>query len=108
MISCVCRNLISNAIKYSNIDSVITISNTEDENFVTVSVIDSGVGMSEKKVAEFFKIDKVESTLGTCKEKGSGLGLILSKEFVEANHGSFELKSELKKGTTVMFTLPKK
>ena len=101
------RNLVSNAIKFSHPEGAISISVDEWQDFVEVGISDTGVGMSEEDQQKIFDISAKHSTLGTNKEKGTGLGLILCKEFAERNHGSIKVESEIGVGTTFKFTLPK-
>lgn len=103
----VLRNLISNAIKYTPENGKIFISTRERNGHVIVSVMDSGIGISKKDQKKLFKEDSNFTTLGISHEKGSGLGLLLCKEFVEKNGGKIWVDSELNKGTTFSFTLPK-
>lgn len=107
MITAVFRNLMSNAVKYTNPGGKIQISLKENGNTYEIAVSDNGVGMSELQIARLFKIGEYVSTIGTGNEKGSGLGLILCKEFVEKNQGSLNVQSELGKGSTFVVTLPK-
>jgi signal transduction histidine kinase len=100
MLNSVLRNLISNAIKFT--DRSGHIENGE----VKVSVRDNGVGMSEKNLSQLFRLDTYHTTLGTSNEKGNGLGLILCKEFVEKNGGTIGVESEEGKGSTFYFTVP--
>jgi len=102
----VLRNLISNAINHTPKDGNITIEATEnDDKYIEVKVSDNGVGISKEIISRLFKIDEDISTLGTEKEKGSGLGLILCKDFVEKNGGKIWVESELDKGSSFYFTL---
>lgn len=107
MVSSVVQNLISNAIKFSNADGVIRISQEEDEDYFYTKVEDNGIGMNNKDLMKLFRIDTHHTTLGTANEKGSGLGLVLCKELIEQNGGVITVKSELGKGTTFIFSLPK-
>ncbi|MGE5498543.1 MAG: PAS domain S-box protein, partial [Syntrophothermus sp.] len=106
MLHCVLQNLISNAIKFTNPDGKITIAATKEDGHVKVSVTDTGVGIHPASLDKLFKIDSNLSTEGTAHEKGTGLGLILCKEFIEKNGGSISVDSKLNKGTTFTFTLP--
>lgn len=101
------RNLISNAIKFTNSDGIISISVDEWKDSVEIGVYDTGVGMNKEDQEKIFDISAKHSTLGTNKEKGTGLGLILCKEFAERNHGSIKVESEIGVGTSFKFTLPK-
>jgi PAS domain S-box-containing protein len=109
MIATVFRNLINNSIKFSYLGGVVSISNMKDEtdrNKMIIRVDDNGIGMPEEKIPQLFKIDKNTSTPGTNGEIGSGLGLILCKEFVEKNGGTIWLESKLNEGSTFYFSLP--
>jgi len=107
-ISTVLRNLISNAIKFSNVNSVIKVIIKNEKDFVKTEVIDEGIGMLPEDINKLFRIDINYTTLGTEKEKGTGLGLILSNEMIEKNGGHIHVKSALGKGSTFTFTLPKR
>jgi len=101
------RNLIGNALKFSSYDGtgqVIAETKMLDD-MLEVSIIDNGTGIAENSLKNLFKLDKRISTEGTLKEKGSGLGLVFCKEFVENNGGNITVKSELGKGSTFSFTL---
>lgn len=106
MISAVLRNLISNALKYTNLNGLISIASESQAEKVIISVNDNGVGIADKEMEKLFKIDVVHSTPGTLKEKGTGLGLILCKEFLEKNKGEIWIESELNIGTKFFFSLP--
>jgi len=106
MINTVTRNLISNAIKFTNKDGVISVSSKEIHGFVEVSVSDNGVGMDELTISKLFRLDVTQTSLGTAKEIGTGLGLILCKEFIERHHGKMFVESESGKGTTIKFSIP--
>jgi signal transduction histidine kinase len=114
MIDTVIRNLASNALKFTPQGGTVTISaqctnSSKGDNgadFVQVSVIDTGIGMSQKEVDQLFRLDMNHSTLGTDREEGSGLGLIICKEMVERNGGEIWVESEVDKGTAVEFTVP--
>ena len=107
MLTTVFRNLISNAIKFSYENSRIHIKSEETGNEITISVIDKGVGISKENIQKLFRIDIHYSTTGTSEEQGSGLGLILCREFVEKHGGKIWVESEENKGSTFKFTLPK-
>ncbi|MCU4155392.1 tetratricopeptide repeat-containing sensor histidine kinase [Carboxylicivirga sp. A043] len=100
------RNLISNAIKFSRIGSVIYVTAGIKNDMIEVSVADSGVGIRQENLEKLFTVDTTFSTKGTLNEKGTGLGLVLCKEFVEINKGTIWAESELEKGSTFYFTLP--
>ena len=106
MISTILRNLISNALKFSNQGGQINISAEVKQNDVWVSVSDTGVGMSRSAIDKIFRIDSKYSTPGTQNEIGTGLGLILCKEFVEKHNGKIYIESEPDKGSKFYFTIP--
>lgn len=86
MISTIFRNLISNAIKFTKQGGEVKISAEKKSDEILISVSDNGIGIEAKRLDKLFRIDESNSTYGTDNEKGTGLGLILCKEFVE-NHG---------------------
>ncbi|UZR94245.1 sensor histidine kinase [Chondrinema litorale] len=102
----VMRNLISNAIKFSNTEKEIFIDASVEQNFVTISVKDEGLGFTEDIKDKLFRIETKHTTTGTKGEKGTGLGLKLCKEFAEVNGGKIWAESELYKGTVFYFTIP--
>ena len=106
MLTTVLRNLVSNAIKYSNSGSSITVNAHPEEDVYIISVTDTGIGISPGNLKKLFKFDEKTSTYGTDDEVGSGLGLILSKEFVEKNGGKIWVDKTSKQGTTFKFTVP--
>ncbi len=101
------RNLINNAIKFSENNGLITITAMEKDRLTTLTVQDNGTGIKVEKQQKLFDIHTNYSTDGTAGEKGTGLGLILCKEFVEKNGGNIWVKSEVGKGSIFYFTLPK-
>lgn len=106
MISTVLRNLISNAIKFTYPDGEIIISTKKNQGKLTVSVSDNGVGIPKAYIKKIFRIDENYTTSGTNEEKGTGLGLILCKEFIKKHGGEIWVESEEGIGTTFYFTLP--
>jgi two-component system, sensor histidine kinase and response regulator len=107
MILTVARNLISNALKFTHESGIVKITGKNTKNHIEIAVEDNGVGMSETDLDKIFRIDIKHSTPGTADERGSGLGLILCKEFIEKNFGVLKATSELGKGSKFSFTLPK-
>jgi len=99
-------NLINNAIKFTKHGGEVVISSEVVENKVVVSFADNGIGMKTEQLENIFRIDKSVSTPGTEKEKGTGLGLILCKEFVEMNNGIITVESQVGKGTFFYVNLP--
>jgi signal transduction histidine kinase len=106
MVKTVLRNLISNAIKYTNENGEVSIFASEKDNYVEIIVKDNGVGISPEIQKKLFKIDFLHSTPGTKNEIGTGLGLLLCKEFIELHGGSIGLESQIGKGSRFSFTLP--
>jgi signal transduction histidine kinase len=106
MISVVLRNLVFNAIKFSEKRSEIRLKASSAGSTVRIDVIDSGIGISEETKHKLFAIDKNTMQQGTEGEVGSGLGLVLCKEFVEKNDGTIWVESKLGVGSVFSFTLP--
>jgi PAS domain S-box-containing protein len=106
MISTVLRNLISNSIKFSYPDGKIFISAVIHGNEVRVEVRDFGVGINKVTIGRLFRAGESVSTTGTRNEEGTGLGLILCKEFISKHGGEIWVESEEQKGSTFSFTLP--
>jgi len=107
MINLVFRNLILNGIKFTEPGGQITVNAEANDGMYTVSITDNGVGITPEVQKILFEKTSGYSTRGTANEKGTGLGLILCKEFVEKNGGKIWLKSELGKGSTFFFTVKK-
>ena len=106
MISTVFRNLISNAIKFTHKNGAIHLNVEQDKNKLTFSIKDDGVGIPKEVLPKLFIFSESVSTRGTDNEKGTGLGLILCKEFVEKHGGKIWVESEEGEGSTFYFTLP--
>jgi signal transduction histidine kinase/tetratricopeptide (TPR) repeat protein len=106
MVISVMHNLINNAIKYSYPGGKIHIETLKVEGFAQISVIDTGIGLSPESKDKLFKYDQHFMNKGTAGETGTGLGLILCKDFVEKNGGTIGIESDLQKGSTFVFTLP--
>ena len=100
------RNLITNAIKFTPEGGSIKIDATQQGSMALINVSDTGVGMDEETKSKLFRLDVNHSSLGTSQEKGTGLGLILCKEFVEKHNGKIWVESSKGEGTTFSFTLP--
>ncbi len=107
MIRTVIRNLISNAIKFTPHGGEILVGVADGLKYYRVYVQDNGVGIKNSVQKTLFNVDSHCSTMGTDREKGTGLGLILCKEFVEKNGGTIEVESELNMGTRFLFTVKK-
>lgn len=106
MVDTIIRNLVSNAIKYTNQGGRVEIDTKTEESFALVSVKDTGIGMNEEQMLQVYDLDKKIVTKGTMKEPGTGLGLILCKEFIERHGGKIWINSEENKGSEFIFTLP--
>jgi len=107
MINTVFRNILSNAIKFTETGGRIEISVSKNtEKLTEIVVADSGVGISQENLDKLFRLDASFSTKGTANEKGTGLGLILCKDFVEKNGGAISVESELGKGAIFKIKLP--
>jgi signal transduction histidine kinase len=100
------RNLISNALKFTNSNGQVTVKLEKFESYAEISVSDTGVGITPEKIPFLFNIEQDISTYGTENEKGTGLGLLLCKELVEKQGGQIWVKSILGKGSTFYFTIP--
>jgi len=106
MLKTVMRNLVSNSIKFCKSGSTIEISIAENLEKATITILDNGVGIPEDIKGKLFDISQNHTTLGTDEEKGTGLGLIICKEFVEKQGGNIWFESELGKGSKFCFTIP--
>ncbi len=106
MIATVMRNLLTNAIKFTNKNGLIAVGVCSNNGFIELQIKDSGVGMNQKTIDKLFRLDATQTTSGTDNETGTGLGLILCKEFVEKHGGKIWVESKEDEGSTFYFTLP--
>ncbi len=106
MMNAVLRNLVSNAVKFTPPGGRVHIASVQNNGNIELSIDDNGVGMDREKLRGLFKIELNESTPGTAGEKGSGLGLLLCKEFVEKNKGHIEVESQPQQGSRFRIILP--
>lgn len=106
MIKTIIRNFLSNAIKFTHKSGKVVVRFNTEGKFLRICVDDSGVGIPEIKLKDLFRIDINHSTKGTEQETGTGIGLILCREFVKMNGGEIFAESEENKGSTFCFTLP--
>jgi signal transduction histidine kinase len=107
MLKTIFRNIIGNAIKFSFENNSIDIFSTEIENGTKIAIVDHGTGMKQEELEKLFQFDATVIKTGTQNEKGSGMGLIISKEIVEKHGGTIWVESSEGVGTTFHFTLPK-
>ena len=108
MLNTVIRNLISNAVKFTRTDDTIAISTVDRGEHCELTISDNGVGMSAENLSRLFQPNAVQSSTGTAQEQGSGLGLLLCKEFITHHSGEINVKSELDEGSIFTIILPKR
>ena len=106
MINSVIRNLVTNAVKFTHKDRKVEIQLKAREKNIEVKIVDEGIGIATEQVEKLFRIDEKFKSTGTAGEKGTGLGLIICKEFVEKNGGEITVKSAPGKGSVFSFTVP--
>ena len=106
MLETIFRNLISNAIKFTNTNGQVTISMDKERKQFVFYVKDNGIGLSSENINTLFDINSKKSTTGTHEELGTGLGLMLCKDFVEKHQGSISVHSKENEGCTFMFSIP--
>ena len=106
MVNTILRNLLSNAVKFSYSGGEVFLKVQKENNRALISVTDKGIGMTRENLQKLFKIQFRHSTTGTEKETGTGLGLLLCKEFVDLHQGKIWVESTINKGSTFYFTLP--
>jgi signal transduction histidine kinase len=114
MLNSILRNLISNAIKFTNENGLIEIGIVNQDfkhsklntDFIEIFVRDNGIGMTKEIIDKLFRIDENVTSIGTNGEKGTGLGLILCKEFTEKHNGKIRVESEVGKGSIFYVSFP--
>lgn len=106
MLKTIIRNLISNAIKFTNSNGAIKIKAEKDINQTIITVTDNGIGMTKENIVKLFKLEENYTRNGTQNEKGTGLGLLLCKEFIEKHRGKIWVESQVGIGSTFYFSLP--
>lgn len=106
MLNTIIRNLLTNAIKFTQNEGKISISAEPYDKFIRVEVMDTGIGMDKRTLSNLFKIDTAHSRMGTADESGTGLGLILCKEFIDRHGGKIWVESVEGKGSKFIFLLP--
>jgi two-component system, sensor histidine kinase and response regulator len=105
MIDTVIRNFVNNAIKFTDNAGEIRVTAKKEDQRVRVSVTDNGIGMEGAQIENLFNLGSGNSTKGTKGEKGTGLGLLLCKDFIKMHDGEIDVQSEIGKGSTFSFTL---
>ncbi|MCG2589507.1 PAS domain-containing sensor histidine kinase [Rhodohalobacter sulfatireducens] len=108
MITLVLRNLVSNGVKFTQPGGKIDIESEKNKGEISISVIDNGVGISKDNIEDLFNVDKRHSSKGTYNETGTGLGLLLCKDFIKTHGGRIWAESELDKGSKFTFMIPQK
>lgn len=106
MLNSIFLNLMTNAIKFTHRNGEIIISTVKQKGFAKTTVQDNGIGMEENTLKKIFKLDRKKSTPGTENETGTGLGLLIVKEYVEKHGGSITVTSKPSEGSKFEFTLP--
>ena len=106
MVLTVLRNLISNAIKFTETNGKIEVHSTLNDEYVKISVSDNGIGVDEEHKVNLFNLDLNNTKLGTANEKGTGFGLAICKDFIERHHGEIWFEDNPIKGSIFKFTLP--
>jgi two-component system, sensor histidine kinase and response regulator len=105
MICTVLRNLVSNAVKFTREGGQVVVHTEPDGNFIRLIVSDNGVGMAEDEIQQVFN-NEYYTTPGTAHESGTGLGLMICRDFVQLNKGRLDVKSKPGEGTSFTITLP--
>ncbi|MFZ6009247.1 MAG: sensor histidine kinase [Bacteroidota bacterium] len=105
VLNLILRNLISNAVKFTDGGRIVVSARTQELN-TSIDVTDTGVGMDREEIDKLFKWEERKTSMGTRSEKGSGIGLLISKDFIEKFGGSLKVTSEKNRGTTFSLVLP--
>jgi len=100
------RNLVSNAIKFTSQGKVVKITTVRNHHFAEIKIMDEGIGMSQTYLEKLLSEEQLPLKKGTSNEKGTGLGLILCKKFIQLNKGQLEVHSVEDKGTEFIVKLP--
>ncbi len=106
MMHTILRNILNNAVKFTEKGGKVIVSSKKDNGVAIISVEDTGIGMTSSDLEKLFRIDVNTISIGRSSEKGSGLGLILCKEFIEMNGGSIHVESILEKGSIFTLKIP--
>ncbi len=106
MLDTVIRNILSNSVKFTEYNGRIEVFATAQDETVEIRISDNGVGMTPEQLQKLFSLDKSNISSGTAGEKGTGLGLVITQEFIQINKGSIRVDSSIGKGTDFFITLP--
>ncbi|HBD93161.1 MAG: hypothetical protein A2015_13875 [Spirochaetes bacterium GWF1_31_7] len=106
MLSTVLRNLISNAIKFTHSGGIVTVRGVKNQTHITLFITDNGIGIPPEILDKLFKINEKTSRTGTADETGTGLGLLLCKDFIDKHNGTIQVESEPGKGSSFIITFP--
>ncbi len=106
MLNIIIRNLISNAIKFTNTGGRVEISNKANNNYQIITIEDNGIGITPEDLTKLFRMDENYSIEGTAQEKGTGIGLIICKEFIKKHEGKIWVESKLGEGSKFKFSIP--
>ncbi len=106
LLNTILRNLITNAIKFTNAEGKVTVSMNRNSKHTNIYIEDNGIGIPEEFLSDIFRIDVNKISIGKSEEKGNGLGLIICKEFVEKMGGKIQVESKLEKGSKFIFSIP--
>jgi ligand-binding sensor domain-containing protein/signal transduction histidine kinase/CheY-like chemotaxis protein/AraC-like DNA-binding protein len=107
MIDVIMRNILSNSVKFTEYNGRIDVSSELNDNDVIICVTDNGAGMTKLQIEKLFSLDKGNISTGTAGEKGTGLGLVITQEFIHINKGQLHIDSTPGKGSSFYITLPK-
>lgn len=105
-VNLILRNIINNAIKFSQRESTVSVKTSKQDGFCKIEVCDNGLGMTPEEIEMVLNSNEYFTKTGTDREKGTGLGFLLCKDFIKRNGGDVSIQSEVGKGTCVSFTLP--
>ncbi|MCR5454462.1 MAG: hypothetical protein K6F33_05690 [Bacteroidales bacterium] len=106
MLQTIIRNIVSNAIKFTNEGGLIVVGSSQTADTTEITIEDNGVGMSQETIKKIVSSTELNSTKGTSGETGTGMGLIISKEFIQRHKGTLNVESTIGKGSTFIVTLP--
>ncbi len=107
MFDAIIRNMVNNAIKYSDVNGIVKISTMMNGEKTLIKIEDNGIGIPQNKIDKLFSVEDKQLQSGTKGEKGTGLGLVVCKEFIDINGGEIKIESEVNKGTLISIYLPK-